>query len=271
MIGKENFHTHTTFCDGKNTGEDMVLAAIERKFSALGFSGHSYTAFDESYCMSKVGTKAYIEEIKRLQKLFDHKISIFCGVEQDFYSEEPVESFDYAIGSVHYIKKDGMFLPVDESAELIAKEIKEFFAGDSLAFAKVYFETVARVLEKTGANIIGHFDLLTKFNEKKTFFDTASKQYRYFGISAIETLLPFDKPFEINTGAMYRGLRFEPYPSMLFLKEIQKRGGKIILSSDSHDCASLGFAFEEIISLIKELGFRSRLTWTSQGFEEIGL
>lgn len=34
-----NFHTHTIFCDGKNTPEEIVLAEIEKRFSALGFSG----------------------------------------------------------------------------------------------------------------------------------------------------------------------------------------------------------------------------------------
>ncbi len=35
-----NFHTHTVFCDGRNTPEEVVLSAIEKGFSAIGFSGH---------------------------------------------------------------------------------------------------------------------------------------------------------------------------------------------------------------------------------------
>ena len=31
-----NFHTHTTFCDGKNTAEEMVRAAITAGCPALG-------------------------------------------------------------------------------------------------------------------------------------------------------------------------------------------------------------------------------------------
>ena len=26
-----NYHTHTTFCDGKNTAEEVVLSAIEKE------------------------------------------------------------------------------------------------------------------------------------------------------------------------------------------------------------------------------------------------
>lgn len=50
---KINLHSHTTFCDGKNSAEEMVVSAIDHGFDVFGFSGHSYTPFDESYC--KIG------------------------------------------------------------------------------------------------------------------------------------------------------------------------------------------------------------------------
>ena len=37
---KANFHTHTTWCDGSDTPEDVVLSAIGKGFSAIGFSSH---------------------------------------------------------------------------------------------------------------------------------------------------------------------------------------------------------------------------------------
>lgn len=271
MIPKMNFHTHSTFCDGKNTPEEMVLAAIEKGFTALGFSGHSYTFFDEAYCMSKDGIKKYQKEILRLKEIYASKIAVYCGVEQDFYSREPISDFEYAIGSVHYIKKGDQYLPVDERADILERDIRELFSGDSYAYAKVYFETVAEVLEKTGAEIIGHFDLLSKFNENQIYFDTENKRYCEYGIGAIEALIPYGKPFEINTGAIYRGFRKQAYPSIHFLKEIKKRDGKIILSSDSHDCNSLGFCFEDMVKLALEIGFQSTLIWTRKGFEEVGL
>lgn len=271
MIPKMNFHTHTTFCDGKNTAEEMVLAAMDKGFTALGFSGHSYTHFDESYCMSKEGVKEYQKEIHRLKDTYADKIDIYCGVEQDFYSEESISEFAYAIGSVHYIKEDEQFLPVDEGANIMERDIRELFGGDPYAYAKVYFETVGQVLRKTGADIIGHFDLLSKFNEKHTFFDSEDERYREYGLNAIEALIPYDKPFEINTGAIYRELRKAPYPSVDFLMEIKKRGGNILLSSDSHDCNSLGFLFGDMVKLALEIGFQSTLIWTPKGFEEVGL
>ena len=38
-------HNHTTWCDGKNTPEEMAQAAWEQGFTDLGFSGHTYVDF----------------------------------------------------------------------------------------------------------------------------------------------------------------------------------------------------------------------------------
>jgi predicted metal-dependent phosphoesterase TrpH len=46
-----DLHVHTTFSDGKNTPEEVVLSAIDMGFDAIGFSGHGYTDFDLTYCM----------------------------------------------------------------------------------------------------------------------------------------------------------------------------------------------------------------------------
>ena len=56
-----NYHTHTTYCDGNNTPEEVVKAAIDMGFDAIGFSGHGYTDYDLSYCMKD--TQKYLAEI----------------------------------------------------------------------------------------------------------------------------------------------------------------------------------------------------------------
>ena len=57
-----DIHVHTTYCDGKNSAEETVLAALEKNFVSIGFSGHSYTSFDSGWCMSEEGTEKYIGE-----------------------------------------------------------------------------------------------------------------------------------------------------------------------------------------------------------------
>ena len=271
MIPKTNFHTHTTYCDGKHTASEMAAAAYAKGFTRLGFSGHGYTAFDESYCMSRADVSAYLQEVAGLKAEYAGKMEIDAGVEQDFYATEPTEGFAYVIGSVHYLYQDGRYLPVDEAEAVTAQAVREHFGGTNYRYVQAYFETVAQVVAKTHADIIGHFDLVTKFNEGGKHFDMTDKRFWHAGLEAMEELLRWDKPFEINTGAMYRGLRTEPYPSLALLKELQKRGGRILLSSDSHDTASLGYGFAEMARAAKELGFRPVQVWTPQGWEETPL
>lgn len=271
MIPKANYHTHTKYCDGKNTVAEMTKAAFDKGFTHLGFSGHGYTDFDESYCMSRENIQNYLRDIAAVKAEYAGKMEVYAGVEQDCFSTEPTDMYDYVIGSTHYVYKDGLYHTVDESEERTNTIVREFFGGDFLKYAAAYFEGEAQVVAKTKPDIIGHFDLISKFNEGNKYFDMDEKAYRFLALEAMEELLRTGVPFEINTGAMYRGLRTEPYPSYGLLKELQKRGGEIVLSSDSHDCNSIGFAFGEVAQACREFGFRYTKIWTPKGMKEIPL
>ena len=136
--------------------------------------------------------------------------------------------------------------------ELFQKAINESFGGDVYAFAEAYFATVADVVNKTGADIIGHFDLFTKFNEDvkggraNLFFDPSHPRYVTAWKKAVDALLPSDKYFEINTGGMASGRKTSPYPSVEIQNYIRLHGGKLLLSSDAHKAENLCFRFEEI-------------------------
>ena len=250
-----DLHTHTTYCDGKNTPEEMVKAAIDKGLSCIGFSVHSYTHFDESYCIKKDRIGEYKSEINLLKEKYKDKIKILCGVEQDYYSDEPTDGFDFVIGSVHYIKADDVYIPVDESGEIFAGAVKRYFGGDFYSFAEEYFKTVSDVVYKTNADIIGHFDLITKFNEKGKYFDERNERYITAYKAAADRLIPCNVPFEINTGAISRGYRSTPYPSVDILRYIKEKNGRVILSSDSHSSLSLCFRFEECEKIAKKIGF----------------
>ena len=79
-----DLHVHTIFSDGKNTPEEMVRAAISKGMTKIGFSDHSYTSYDESYCMSREGTAVYRKVIAGLKEKYRDQIEILCGIEQDF-------------------------------------------------------------------------------------------------------------------------------------------------------------------------------------------
>ena len=99
--------------------------------------------------------------------------------------------------------------------------------------------------EVTKCDIIGHFDLITKFIEQDPAFDTNHPRYVKAWQQAADELLKTGKPFEINTGAISRGYRTSPYPAKEIRDYIRAHGGKLILSSDAHAKENIAFRFDE--------------------------
>ncbi len=246
MHFKTNFHTHTKYCDGKNTPSEMVEKAIELGFSALGFSGHAYTPPEPEYSMSYEETAQYKDEILALRDEFRGRLDIYCGIEMDYYSVTDTSDFDYVIGSVHYLERDGAYYNIDGSPERFARATEAF--GDVYTLIEAYYEAVSDVVRKTDADIIGHFDLITKFNENEDLFSTSHPRYVAAVEKALDALIPTGKIFEINTGAMARGYRKSPYPSVNILKKLCELGAKLLLTSDCHDAVNLDFGFCEVLS-----------------------
>lgn len=240
-----DLHTHTIFSDGKNTPEKMILSAISCGMKKIGISDHSYTAFDQSYCIKKEKLAEYRETLSDLKKKYSDRIEVLVGIEQDYYSEEPTDGYDYVIGSVHYFRLGGEYIAVDESPDVLTAAAKRYFDGDIMGLVEDYYATVSDVVGRTNADIIGHFDLIKKFNRGGVLFDEASPRYRAAVTAALDRLIPRGALFEINTGAIWRGLRDDPYPSPEWIKYIAERGGRFILSSDSHSARTLCCEFEK--------------------------
>ncbi len=262
-----NLHTHTCFCDGKNTPEEIVQKAIALGMEAIGFSGHSYTPIDTSYCMSLEKTAQYRAEIERLKKEYGDRIRILCGLELDRYGATPDTVYDYLIGSVHYVSLDGEYCVVDMGAEGLADAVNRHCGGDFYQFIRAYYETVATVADITGCDIVGHFDLITKYNEGGKLFDENDPRYLRAATDALDVLLKKDVIFEVNTGAMSRGYRKSPYPAPALLRYIAQKGGQVTLNADAHSKEHLLYAFDEATQLVRAAGFGSVLTMTQSGWK----
>lgn len=269
---RTNYHTHTTYCDGSSSPRETAGHAARSGMTQLGFSGHSYTSIDESYCMSPDGMQAYYDEVGRLKEEYAGKLRIFRGVEMDYFSdpEDYRYNWDHIICSCHYIKKNGNIFPVDESEEILADACDEYYGGDIYSLIADYYTEVGNVLDVVRAGcisaessadaklIVGHFDLITKFNEGGRLFDESDPRYIKAWTAALDSLCDpcrgTEPVFEINTGAMSRGYRTSPYPSREILTEIARCRMPVILSSDSHDKSTLLYGFDEVYALAAECG-----------------
>ncbi len=246
-----NLHTHTTYCDGKSTAEETVRFAVDAGFKSLGFSGHGYTPYDLRYCMKDV--EGYIAEITALKEKYRGKIEIYLGVEEDSYSLCNRNRFDYIIGSSHYLHTGDEYIPVDSGVKYLTECIEK--NGGTVAFAEAYYSAFCEYIERRKPDIIGHFDLMTKYDEQGTPFFSGDEAYNAVAEKYIERALKSECFFEVNTGAMARGLRTMPYPSERLLHIIKENGGGIVLSSDCHLAENLDFAFTETREFLRDVGF----------------
>ena len=270
-LPKSDLHTHTRFCDGDHTPEEMVRAAISLGMDTLGFSGHSTVRFASDACMSREATAAYIDEVNRLKAQYDQQLHILLGIEQDYYADTPAIEYDYIIGSVHYVRTEGQYFAIDADRETLIRLVREQFSGDFYRFAKHYFELTARLVERTGCHIVGHFDLLTKFNRDGSLFDEKDPRYLRAALDALDALLEKDVIFEINTGDFACARRRVPYPAPILLHRIAEKRGHVTLSSDAHSCEMLLTGFRDALMIARAAGLGAVRVMTRNGWKSCSL
>ncbi len=271
MIPYASLHNHTNFADGKHSPDEMVEAAYRAGFACFGISEHA-TMDHAPEDGLKVRDMGLYESIMRdLQAQYKGKMDVAVGIEQDIFGRPIDRDYDYIIGSVHFVKKDGKFLCIDRSPELFDEHVQNHFGGDVYAMVEEYFATVARVHAETGCHIIGHFDLITKFNENGIRFDVNHPRVQAAAKHALDRLIPTGAIFEINTGAITRGYRKSPYPDESFLRVLNERGAKIILSADAHHKDWVPLHFDLAAQHAKHCGYKTVMTWKDGAFVEVEL
>ena len=237
---KQDFHVHTTYCDGKSTPEQLVEKAISLNFDRIGLVCHTYYKERKTTCILPETVKPFVEEIKFLNEKYKGQIKVYCGVEFDYFSTLDVTPFDFVIGSVHCVKKNGTYISVDSSKkELVISGVNEHYNGDYYKFCEDYFETLGDIYSKVKPDFIAHFDVVTKYNRDNILFDVNDERYVSAWKKCADKLLEKNALFEINVGGVLKKYKDEPYISKAQIDYISKRGGRFILNSDSHSVDTL--------------------------------
>ncbi len=233
---KTNYHTHTTFCDGRDTPEAMAEAAVAKGFSELGFSSHSEMLKNPA---------AYVAEVRRLAERYRGRLNILCGIEADWKCPLDLSPYDYVIGSVHFVPAaDGSRTCVDDSPAVLAAGVRDHFGGSAEAFVRAYFAAEREMVADGAFTFVGHPDLVRKFNAKHPYFDEGAAWYREELERTADAIAASGKPVEVNTGAISRGWLDDAYPSAEFRTLLRERGVPFVLSSDAHSSEALDCAFD---------------------------
>lgn len=250
---KSDFHVHSSFCDGEAPPEETVKHAIAVGLTSLGFSGHGYTPYDLRYCMKDAD--GYIAEIKRLKEKYCGIIQIYLGVEEDSRHIQSREDFDYVIGSCHYIERDGKIYPLDSNIDYFMRAL-ELYENDAMKMCEDYYSHFVSYILKNKPTVIGHFDLVTKFEEKYTDLFLSNPSYPRVSERYTLEALRSGSFFEVNTGLMSRGFRTSPCPHENLLYLIYREGGRVVLTSDSHKPENLCAFFDETKRRLRDVGFK---------------
>ena len=264
----QDLHTHSVFDDGSATLEQMVRSAIRKGLSAVGLSVHSPIEH-EDWTLPSAHLQDFLQEAAFLKHKYRDQIAVYTGIEYDLRSSLELSGFDYVIGSLHATVTPAGAFDTDNTAELAREGIERCFAGDADAAAEAYFAQYRAMADDPEIDIVGHFDLLTKFDEQGRLYDDSSPRYLEAAHDAMRLLAAADKIFEINSGAMSRGYRTAPYPAKHLLEYLHQLGGRICLNSDAHSAKGVGYAFGQCLALAKECGFTALWFLTERGFSPV--
>lgn len=187
---------------------------------------------------------------------------------------------EYTIGSTHFVPVPGSsvwstpaafgthregsenwdLIGVDGDIGLLHDQCRQYYDGDFYALSADYYRFEAMVAARLHPSFIGHFDLITRFNDLSRadgghFLDETSERYLLPARRAMEALVPYGLPFEINCGAVNRGRKKELYPRPELLRYLHALGGEIVISADAHQKELLAGGFEEAIEVAHWAGF----------------
>lgn len=255
---KANYHTHTTWCDGTATPREMVEAALAKGFGVIGFSSHAMLPGDMlAWTLTAEKLPRYAAEIRSLAAEYEGRIRVLLGVEADYLPGEAYPSrqaysavkLDYMIGSMHFLRApDGAIASIDESPESFVEGVKAHFGGDGRAFAKAYFAAERDMVRECDFDIVGHPDLIRKFNNRLHWLDESASWYVAELEATADAIAASGKIVEVNTGGISRGWMDDAYPSPFFRSLLRERGVRFILSADAHAPAALDCAFDRFSS-----------------------
>jgi len=252
---KANYHTHSSWCDGKDSPRTMIQAAVAKGFETIGFSSHAMLPQDDvDWVLTPEKIRRYATEIRSLAEEFKDGIRVLCGVEADYIPGGATPSHaayasiapDYIIGSIHFVRApDGAVFAFDHTPQILQEGIRDHFGGDATAFVKAYFAAMRDMVSQFDFEIVGHPDLVRKFNVRHPYFDEKADWYREELEKTADALAASGKIVEVNTGAIARGWLNDAYPSPAFRTLLRDRGVRFILSSDAHSADGIDCAFDK--------------------------
>lgn len=247
---KLDYHVHTYLCGhAEGTVEESIESAIAKGFDEIGIADHLPLLYvdDPSLSMSRDQLEFYVDTVQGLKERYRSRIKVLLGIEADYHpptlddvaSMLSAHPFDYVIGSIHIV---GNWIFDDP------RELKRYDGLDLDRFYIEYLESLKAMTETGLYDIVGHPDLVKKF-DKRASVDLAP-HYR----SLLEAIDAAGMCYEVNTAGLRWPAR-EVYPEVAFVKLAAGIGVPVTLGSDAHKPDDVGRDFETSVKIIQDSGY----------------
>ena len=260
-----SYHVHSCFCDGHGDPEEYVLSALKNGFQSIGFSSHAPMPFPYPKILKIENLESYLSNIRNLKAKYAGQIEIYASLELDYFEKPEYQTFyleirkrlDYTLASIHFMQhpETGKLYGIDSNLPEFQESIEAIFAGDIKAYVKKYYSMVEDMVRVYQPDIIGHFDVLKKYNKQEAFFREEETWYREIVCKTLDTIADSKSIVEVNTGGLARGSTVSLYPSLWILKECRKRGIPLAVNSDAHHPDQIASFYERAEAEIKEAGY----------------
>lgn len=249
-----DLHLHTSRC-GHATGkmEEYIAVARSHGITHLGFADHIPMYWlpsnqrDTGLAMAEEELPRYVQSVVRLQEENPDMI-IDLGIEADYipgYEDRlwaviARHSFDYVLGSVHYMDGWGFDNPA---------LVEEYTRRDVDELYRQYFDLVQEAVRSGLFDVIAHPDLIKKFG----YLPRGDLQALYDQTARV--MAGGDICVEVNTAGLRMAVG-EIYPSLEFLKLCYRYGVPVTVGSDAHRPDQVGHGWLEAKEWLKAAGYR---------------
>ena len=247
-----DLHNHTTLCNhATGSMEEYIQKAIELEIDVFGFSDHAPMPFDPKYRMDISSKESYEEDVLSLKERYKKDIEILLAYEVDFMQNSTLmldeilnAKVDYLIGSIHFIQEKDSSLWGFDNPEFIGK-YKEKNIDDIWID---YFEAIEQLAKSNLFDIVGHLDLI------KVFKYLPNKDIKSLALPALKAIKKANMVLEVNAAGLRKPIN-QPYPSKELLEVAFELDIPITFSSDAHEPSQIGFKYDEVTNLAKEIGY----------------
>lgn len=211
--------------------------------------------------------EAYAREAERLREAYAGRLELLVGFETERLPPERwVERmsalraegpFEYVVGSVHDV--DGTWIDLDPGT---TQELQGRLGGRE-ALEVRYFEALAELVERVRPEVVGHVDLVRRFDPPGGGLTSA-------GLAAAEEVLGAARrvgaALDVNSGALRRGGPL--YPCAELLARARAMDLPVTLGDDSHGVDQVGAGLEAALEAISRAGYE-RVHYLVRGTEGV--